>query len=280
MLFALLFLLCLLVVDAYIGCRKYSVKRCCPLSSSRDSTFRFGQLALVGAGPGDPDLLTVQALRLIKDASLVVADRLISPEILDLVDCELRIARKAPGCAEEAQKEIYEWVSAALRQGRNVVRLKIGDPFLFGRGGEEVLHFRQELGVEALIAPGLSSSYCAPSAAKIPLTHRGVSSQVLISTGYGKQSSVIDIPPYVEDRTVVLLMAVSRLAEIAANMTSPSFGYPAQTPVAIIESATTPLQRTLTGTLATIGMVAEEQGAKPPATIVIGNVCNVLRDRF
>jgi len=270
----------LLVASAYKyhWSSKSGSKKSTLFSSSIDSSFRYGQLALVGAGPGDPELLTVQALRLIKDASLVVADRLISPEILDLVDCELRIAHKRPGCAEEAQKEIYEWVSAALRQGRSVVRLKIGDPFLFGRGGEEVLHFREELGVEALIAPGLSSSYCAPLAAKIPLTHRGVSSQVLISTGYGKQSSVIDIPPYVEDRTVVLLMAVSRLAEIAANMTSPLLGYPAQTPVAIIESATTPFQRTLMGTLATIGMVAQEQGAKPPATIIIGNVCNVLRD--
>jgi len=230
----------------------------------------------VGAGPGDPDLLTIQALRLIKNASLVVADRLISPEILKLVDCELRIAEKRPGCAEEAQEQLYSWVTDALQQGRHVVRLKIGDPLLFGRGGEEVLFFRA-LGVEALIAPGISSSYCAPLAAGIPLTHRGVSNQVLISTGYGKSSSIVDIPPYVSDRTVVLLMAVGRLSEIAANMTSPHLGYPPSTPVAIVEKATTPEQRTLVGTLATIANVAKEQKATAPACIIVGEVCNVLR---
>jgi len=235
-----------------------------------------GQLSLVGAGPGDPDLLTVQALRLIKGASLVVADRLISPEILSLVDCELRIAEKRPGCAEEAQEQLYEWVEAALQQGRNVVRLKIGDPLLFGRGGEEILHFRK-MGVDAIVAPGISSSYCAPSAALIPLTHRGVSNQVLISTGYGKSSSVVDIPPYVSDRTVVLLMAVGRLSEIAANMTSPHLGYPPSTPVAIVERATMPQQRTIVGTLETIGRLAKEHGAVAPACVVVGDVCTVLR---
>lgn len=235
-----------------------------------------GELSLVGAGPGDPELLTIKALKLIKNASLVVADRLISPEILNLVDCELRIAQKRPGCAEEAQEELYEWVAGALREGRNVVRLKIGDPLLFGRGGEEILFFRA-MGVEATIAPGISSSYSAPSAANIPLTHRGVANQVLISTGYGRDSAIIDIPPYAADRTVVLLMAVGRIGEIAANMTSPSHGYPLETPAAIVERATTPEQRTLVGTLQTIGQIAKEQQARAPACIVIGDVVNVLR---
>lgn len=231
-------------------------------------------MALVGSGPGDPDLLTVQAVRMLKEASLVISDRLVSKEILALVDCELRIAKKRPGCAEEAQEEIYEWTREAVLAGRNVVRLKIGDPFLFGRGGEEVLEFRK-LGVEPIIVPGVSSSYAAPLAANIPLTHRGVSNSVLISTGYGREQSVVEIPEYVSDRTVVLLMAVGRIGEIAANMTA--MGYPKTTPVAIIERATTPEQRTLIGTLETIDFVAKRDEAKAPSTIIIGEVVNVLR---
>ena len=234
------------------------------------------RLSLVGSGPGDPDLLTVQALRLIQSASLVVADRLISPEILALVQCELKIAQKRPGCAEEAQEELYQWVADALRQGRHVVRLKIGDPFLFGRGGEEVLYFRA-LGVEATVAPGISSSYSAPLAACIPLTHRGVSNQVLISTGYGRDLAKIDLPTFAADRTVVLLMAVGRLDEISANLTSSEMGYPKATPVAIVENATTPKQRTLLGTLETIADVARAQNVKAPACIIVGDVVNVLR---
>ena len=98
-----------------------------------------GSVTLVGAGPGDPELLTLQAYKLLKNASLVIADRLISPEILDLIDCEYRVARKAPGCADKAQEEINKWVIDGVKEGKNVVRLKIGDPFLFGRGGEEIL---------------------------------------------------------------------------------------------------------------------------------------------
>ena len=220
-----------------------------------------GSVSLVGAGPGDPELLTVQAVRLLRQAELVISDRLVSAEILDTIKCEIRIAKKRPGCAEEAQEEIYEWTKEAVLAGKNVVRLKIGDPFLFGRGGEEVLEFRK-LGVEPLLVPGISSSYAAPLSAKIPLTHRGVSNSVLISTGYGRNEAIIEIPEYSADTTVVLLMAVGRIGEISANMTS--MGYPKETPVAIIEKATTPLQRTILGTLETIGFIAKRDKATAP----------------
>ena len=206
---------------------------------------------------------------------MVIADRLISKEILDLIKCELRIAQKKPGCAEEAQEEIYRWVLEAARQGRNVVRLKIGDPLLFGRGGEEYLFFKSKMGVAPVIVPGISSSYSAPMAAHIPLTHRGVSNQVLISTGYGKDLAHVEVPTFVRDRTVVLLMAVGRIGEIAADLVARK-DYPPSTPVAIVESATMPQQRTLLGTLASIGDIATREGAKAPATIVIGSVVNVL----
>lgn len=235
-----------------------------------------GTVALVGAGPGDPKLLTLQALEFLKNANLVIADRLISQDILDLIECEIRVAKKQPGCAEEAQDEIYEWVKEAVLQGRNVVRLKIGDPFLFGRGGEEIIEFRK-LGVEPSVAPGISSSYCAPLVAGIPLTHRGSSNQVLITTGYGKDGSSVDVPEYCPERTVVLLMAVGRIAEIAGNMTA--VGYPLDTPVAIVEKATLSDQRTITSTLQHIGAIAKEMHVRPPSTIIIGDVVNVLNTK-
>jgi uroporphyrin-III C-methyltransferase len=233
-------------------------------SSQGDSKMEvipLGTVSLVGAGPGDPNLLTIGAMKLLDQASLVISDRLVSKEILNLIKCEVRIARKRPGCAEEAQEEIYDWTKEAVLAGKHVVRLKIGDPFLFGRGGEEVLEFRK-LGIEPLLVPGVSSSYAAPLSACIPLTHRGVSNSVLISTGYGRNEAIIEIPEYASDRTVVLLMAVGRIEEIASNMTMK--GYPKDTPVAIIEKATTPLERTLTGTLETIGFVAKRDGATAP----------------
>ena len=157
--------------------------------------------------------------------------------------------------------------------GKAVVRLKIGDPFLFGRGGEELLEFRS-LGVEPIVAPGLSSSYTAPLIANIPLTHRGVSSQLLVSTGYGKDSKRVDVPEYHHDRTVVLLMAVGRLGEIVTEMISK--GYPRNMPVAVIENATNSNQRIFLGELCNIVEVAKREAVKPPATVVIGQVVRVL----
>ena len=157
--------------------------------------------------------------------------------------------------------------------GKAVVRLKIGDPFLFGRGGEEILEFRS-LGVEPIVAPGLSSSYTAPLIANIPLTHRGVSNQLLVSTGYGKDGMRVDVPEYHRDRTVVLLMSVGRLGEIVARMMSE--GYPRTTPIAIIENATNQNERIFSGELCNIIELARREAVKPPATIVIGEVVRVL----
>lgn len=233
-----------------------------------------GKLSLVGSGPGDPELLTVQALRLLDEADVVVSDRLVSAEILDLIKCKLFVANKMPGCAETAQEQIYQWVCDAVKAGDNVVRLKIGDPLLFGRGGEEILRFREELNIDPFVSSGVSSSFSAPLAASIPLTHRGVSNQVLISTGYGRDGGRVSIPPFAEDRTIVLLMAVGRIGEIAQSMMEQ--GYLRQTPVAIIERATTPKQRTLVGTLESIGDIAVSEKARAPACIVVGNVVDVL----
>ena len=235
-----------------------------------------GSIYLVGSGPGDPELLTLAAYRRLQDPSaLVVADRLVSPEILELVRGEVRIARKLPGCAEAAQTEIYEWCAEALRSGRDVVRLKIGDPFVFGRGGEEVLYFRSAVGVEPVVIPGVSAALAAPLLGGIPVTHRGVSSQVVTCTGYGRNGTSPDLIRYHPEQTVVFLMAVGRLRELCANLQRQA-GYPADTPVAIVERAGCPQQRTLVGDMTDIADLAETHTLKPPCTIVVGGVVKVL----
>ena len=249
---------------------KFSIN---PLLKSTSFILNLGSVALVGAGPGDPDLLTIKAYNCLKSASLVIADRLIAPEILNLIECELKVANKRPGCAEEAQEEIYQWVKEAVLQNKNVVRLKIGDPFLFGRAGEEILEYRR-LGIEPTVIPGISSSYAAPLLANIPLTHRDVADQVLITTGYGKNNSIIEVSTYQQGRTLVLLMAVGRLNEIMIELVKK--GYPSTLPVGIIENASTPRQRVMKGTIHSIVEIAKKNEAKPPAIVIVGDVVNVL----
>mmetsp|Transcript_23855 Transcript_23855/g.47431 ORF Transcript_23855/g.47431 Transcript_23855/m.47431 type:complete len:380 (+) Transcript_23855:191-1330(+) len=243
---------------------------------SRSSPFpSTARVSLVGAGPGDPELLTLKAARILEDPNaLIVSDRLVSKEILNMVKGELRIARKQPGCAEKAQEQIYDWALEGLQEGRHVVRLKIGDPFVFGRGGEEVLKFR-EFGVEPLVVPGVSAAFSAPLLGGIPVTHRGVSNQVVMCTGYGRDGTSPDLIQYHEEQTVVFLMAVGRLHELCAKLIELA-GYPNDTPVGIIERAGCPDQRTLVGDLTTIAALADKYSIKAPSTIVVGKVVNVL----
>ena len=252
-----------------------------PLSSSNipgkgmNSNNRGGKITLVGSGPGDPDLLTVAAYRIISDPdAFIVSDRLVSPEILNLIQGEYKIARKLPGCAEKAQNEIYTWCEEALNEGKHVIRLKIGDPFVFGRGGEEVLKFRS-MGYEPSIIPGVSAAFAAPLLGSIPVTHRGVSNQVVMCTGYGRNGTSPDLIQYHEEQTVVFLMAVGRLQELCNNLIKLA-GYPSKTPVAIIEKAGCPEQRTLVGDMEDIADLASKYEIKPPSTIVVGKVVNVL----
>ncbi|KAL3804951.1 hypothetical protein ACHAW5_011081 [Stephanodiscus triporus] len=234
-----------------------------------------GRITLVGAGPGSPDLLTIAAHRIISDPdAFVVVDRLVSDEILNLVRGETRIANKHPGCADIAQDEIYRWCREGVIAGRHVVRLKIGDPFVFGRGGEEVLEFRK-FGVEPRIVPGVSAAFSAPLLGSIPVTHRGVSNQVVMCTGYGREGTSPDLIRYHEEQTVVFLMAVGRLRSLCVNLVEKA-GYPEYTPVAIVERAGCPDQRTVVGTVGTIADIAEENDVRPPSTIVVGEVVNVL----
>jgi len=232
-----------------------------------------GSISLVGAGPGDPDLLTVAAVRELEQADLVVSDRLVSQEIMAMVKCPLRVAQKHPGCAQQAQREIYRWCFEALLAGKRVVRLKIGDPFVFGRGGEEVVEFRR-FGVEPKVIPGISSALAGPGAAMIPVTHRGVANKVVFCTGMDRNENVPDVPPFSPEQTVVYLMAIGRLQELSEMMVAR--GYPADLPVGICERATTPQQRDVYGTLSTIGAIAREERVRAPAVVVVGEVVGAL----
>ena len=237
-----------------------------------------GSVALVGAGPGDPDLLTVAAVRHISNPkALVIADRLVSHEIISMVQGELRVAAKTPGCQQAAQDEIFRWIEEAVRRGTDVVRLKIGDPFVFGRGGEEVLEFREKLGIEATVVPGVSAVFSSPLLGGIPVTHRGVANQVIMSTGYGKEEARPALQPYHPEQTAVFVMAVGRLTDLCERLQSEA-AYPATCPVAIVEKASMPEQRCLIGTVGTIGRLAKEYEIQAPSTIVFGEVVHVLHD--
>mmetsp|Transcript_3370 Transcript_3370/g.4490 ORF Transcript_3370/g.4490 Transcript_3370/m.4490 type:complete len:359 (-) Transcript_3370:141-1217(-) len=239
-----------------------------------------GKVTLLGSGPGDPDLLTVSAYRLLTTATendVIVVDRLVSPEILALIDttkAQVHVARKLPGCADLAQEEIYWWSYQALNQGKHVIRLKIGDPFVFGRGGEEVLTFRA-FGVEPTVIPGVSSAFSAPLLGNIPVTHRGVANQVVMCTGYGREGTSPDLIQYQKEQTVVFLMAVGRLKELTHRLVTMA-NYPVDTPVAIVEKAGCPQQRTVVGDMTTIADMAQKYNVKPPSTIVVGEVVRVL----
>ena len=234
-----------------------------------------GKVSMVGAGPGDPELLTLAAHRIISDPdALIVADRLVSPEIIALCKGDVRTARKVPGCAEQAQMEIYDWCREGLMDGKHVVRLKIGDPFVFGRGGEEVLEFRK-IGVEPEVIPGVSAAFAAPLLGGIPVTHRGVSNQVVMCTGYGRNGTSPELIQYHKEQTVVFLMAVGRLRELCKNLVELA-NYPSDTAVAIVEKAGCPDQRTIVGNMSTIADLSKEYDIKPPSTIVVGGVVNVL----
>jgi uroporphyrin-III C-methyltransferase len=235
-----------------------------------------GALYLVGAGLGDVDLLTVRARDLISTADVVVFDRLISDEIRSLArpDAQVHIAGKVPGMADPAQADMNRVGLEALRLGKSVVRVKIGDPMLFARGGEELIVFRSH-GMEPIVVPGLSSALVAPLVSGIPVTHRGVSNQVLITTGRDKGGKFPSVPDFDPSRTLVLLMAVGKLKTLFEGELKPR-GYPAELPVSIVEDATLSTERQ---TVMTLGELARSSGRfRNPAVITIGRVVTALAD--
>ncbi|KAJ2454513.1 uroporphyrin-III C-methyltransferase [Coemansia sp. RSA 2336] len=234
---------------------------------------RNGRLVLVGAGVGDPELLTVRAHNILKQADIVLADKLIPEPVLDIIKCEIYTARKFPGVATEAQEDLYRRGLEELAQGKCVVRLKQGDPFVYGRGGEEILFFRQH-GYEAEVVPGLTSAINGPGLCGIPVTHRGVADQILVLSGANRNGDLPAVPPYLATRTLVILMAVKRLGRVVDLLREQEF--PAELPVAIVERAGCADQRTIRGTLETIVDIVEQAGHNPPGLIVAGHAVNLL----
>lgn len=239
---------------------------------------------LVGAGPGDPDLITVKSLRLLREADAIVYDSLVSPLLLKEArpEAELIFVGKRAGQHSLKQEAINELLVRLAGEGKTVVRLKGGDPFVFGRGGEEA-EALQAAGFPFEIVPGVTSAIAVPAYAGIPVTHRDYASSFTVITGHEDpkrplDDSRINWPGLVRTGgTLVFLMGLGKLAEISARLIEA--GQDAQTPAALIEWGTTPQQKVAVGTLANLAEVAREARIKPPAVTVIGQVV-ALRDKL
>ncbi|EAU30890.1 conserved hypothetical protein [Aspergillus terreus NIH2624] len=243
-----------------------------------------GRIVLAGSGPGHPDLLTRATYNAIQNADLILADKLVPAPVLELIPrrTEVHIARKFPGNADQAQEEFLQMGIEALRRGRHVLRLKQGDPYLYGRGGEEFEFFRGE-GYTPVVLPGITSALSAPLFAEIPATHRGVSDQVLVCTGTGRKGAAPEPPTYVATQTVVFLMALHRLSALVDSLVSPpSEGarprtpWPKETPCAIVERASCTDQRVIRSTLEHVCQAFEAEGSRPPGLLIVGASCHVL----
>ena len=232
-----------------------------------------GHVALVGAGPGDPELLTLKALRALADADVILHDRLVSDAVLELArrDAVKICVGKSPGGAGTAQAWINEQLIEHARAGRRVVRLKGGDPFIFGRGGEE-LEALVRAGIGYSVVPGITAASACAAYAGIPLTHRDHAQSVCLVTGHGGEGGrEPDWRTLAADRaTVVFYMGLMRLEHIAARLIG--HGAPPDRPAALIAQGTLPGQRVVLGTLADIAAAARSHGIESPALLVVGEV--------
>lgn len=235
-----------------------------------------GHVVLVGAGPGDPELITVKGARALAAADIVVYDRLVAPSLLDLApaSAERVYVGKEPGRRATSQEEIGRLLVDHAGLGKVVVRLKGGDPFVFGRGGEEVLACL-EAGIEVEVVPGITSAIAAPAAAGIPVTHRGIARSFAVVTGstaHGDDTVDLSAVATATD-TLVVLMAAGTLSETCGRLVAA--GRRPDEPAAIVQWATTEDQRTVAGTLGDLPARAAAAGIGPPATLVVGNVAGL-----
>lgn len=241
-----------------------------------------GFVYLVGAGPGDPGLFTLKGARILKEAQVVVYDRLVSDRILAMANPEAEFIYVGKASSQHAmpQEKINELLVQKASEGKVVVRLKGGDPFLFGRGGEEALYIKEH-GFDFEVVPGITSAVAVPAYAGIPVTHRDATSTLAIITGHekpGKEESSIKWEHIATGAgTLVFLMGVENLEFICKNLMAN--GRNPETPVALIRWGTWPGQEVLTGTLSDIAEKVRQNGFKPPAVIVVGEVVN-LREKL
>ncbi|MEX1100825.1 MAG: uroporphyrinogen-III C-methyltransferase [Actinomycetota bacterium] len=235
-----------------------------------------GRVILVGAGPGDPELITVRGAKALAEADVVVYDRLAAPELLELAPgAERAYVGKEPGVSAMKQEQIGELLVARALAGDVVVRLKGGDPFVFGRGGEEMLAC-VEAGVPCEVVPGVTSAVAAPALAGIPVTHRGVAQSfavVTASTAHGDEVDLARVATAVD--TLVVLMAASKLEAVCAELIAA--GRDGAESAAIVQWAGTPEQRSVVGTLRELPTLAAAVSIGPPATLVVGAVVGVAK---
>ncbi|WDV50434.1 uroporphyrinogen-III C-methyltransferase [Streptomyces coeruleorubidus] len=235
-------------------------------------------VALVGGGPGDPDLITVRGRRLLAEADVVITDHLGPRDLLAELPSSVEVidAAKLPYGRFMAQEAINNALIEYAKQGKSVVRLKGGDPFVYGRGMEEVQALA-EAGIPCTVVPGISSSISVPGAAGIPVTHRGVAHEFTVVSGHiapDDERSLVDWPSLAKlTGTLVILMGVATIGKVAKTLIA--HGKAPDTPVALVQEGTTAGQRRVDATLATVGEIVRTEDVKPPAVIVIGEVVKV-----
>jgi uroporphyrin-III C-methyltransferase/precorrin-2 dehydrogenase/sirohydrochlorin ferrochelatase len=246
-------------------------------TSAATGSSALGEVYLIGAGPGDPDLLTLRALQLLQEADVVLYDRLVPTAVLERARREARriFVGKVPGPGaggdgHTKQEDIHELIVRFARQGLKVARLKGGDPFIFGRGGEEVEVLARH-GIPYLVVPGITAALGAAAGAGIPLTQRGLAQSVTFVTGHIPEEDSLDWRMLARaGQTVVFYMGVGKLGPIAARLRAA--GAADTLPAALIERATLPEQRVLRGTLAQIADLGSRAGISPPALLIVGEV--------
>ena len=250
------------------------------MNNGKDNPGLYGKCTLVGAGPGDPELLTLKALKAIQRATVLFVDDLVSDEIVAFAAPGARIVHvgKRGGCKSTPQAFIEKLMVMAAREGENVVRLKGGDPFIFGRGGEEVEHLRAA-GLEVEVVNGITAGLAAVTSLGVPLTHREHAHGVVFVTGHAKPGDTgTDWPALAATAhsarlTLVIYMGVSGAGRIQTELLT---GLPAATPVAVIQNASLPTQRHITTTLGTLAGAIEAGGLASPSIIVVGDVIGSL----
>jgi len=240
-----------------------------------------GVVYLVGAGPGDPELISVKGMRVLREADCIIYDYLAEKSLLDGLDCEIIYVGKQGSDHTLKQDDINELIASKALEGKTVVRLKGGDPFIFGRGGEEA-ELLVEKKIPFVVIPGISSFYSAPAYAGIPLTHRDFSNAFEVISGHRRSDSDdtedVNFPEFNPEKTFAFLMGMKNLPHISKTLIEEK-NFPADTPVGIISWGTRPEQRVVTSTLSGIADAVEKAKLTPPAIIIMGGVVT-LRDKL